>query len=273
MRSPLPGTKTLLVGPTGTGKTTSLRTFIDCGITPMCIFTEPRFGILGSIPPEKLHWKYIPGIVDSLEAIEKKINHIGTLDQKGLCALTDFNRHRDSRMIEFVKTLNNFTCERTGQSFGPVKDWGTDKVLVFDGLSGIIQMAWFTTIGSKPAKDKPDYGKCQDLVMSQIDWACLIPRCHFVLIAHADRNFNEVTGETLITPALPGKALTSIFARNIDDVVLTQRVGTEFKWSTAATNADLKASYLPVANDLKPDFTQIIKSWQERGGLIEKEEK
>lgn len=268
-KSPLPGVNVMLLGPVGTGKTTAIRTLVDCGITPMCIFTEPRFGILGSIPQDKLHWKYIPGIVDTLDAIEKKVTAIGTLDQKGLCAMTDHNRHRDSRMIEFIKALNNFTCDRTGESFGPVKDWGTNRALVLDGLSGLTQMAWFTTIGAKPAKDKPDYGKCQDLVMSQIDWACVIPRCHFILIAHADRNFNEVTGETLITPALPGKALTSIFARNIDDVVLTQRIGAEFRWSTAAAGADLKASYLPVSEGLAPDFAQIINSWKARGGTIE----
>lgn len=269
MKSALPGLNVLLLGSTGVGKTYSIRTLVEAGITPMCLFTEPGFEVLGDIPADKLHWKYVPAMPDSLDALIKKVESIGTLDSSALGKMTDSNRHRDSRMMEFVKSLNNFVCDRTGESFGPVSKWGTDKALIIDSLSGLNTMAWFTVIGSKPVKDKPDYGKCQDLVESQVNWACLMTHCHFVLLAHEDRNFNEISGETLITPALPGKALTATFGRNFSDVIRAKRVGTEFLWSNADKGADLKARNLPISDKLKPSFAPMLEKWKSRGGIIE----
>ena len=42
----LRGTKTLLMGSTGTGKTHSIQTFLDAGVTPFCLFTEARWAPL-----------------------------------------------------------------------------------------------------------------------------------------------------------------------------------------------------------------------------------
>src|SRR5690242_3695577 len=60
------GTKTLLVGPPGSGKTTALVSFIEAGIDLFVIGTDPGFeeSILDAmarknLPLEKLHYQYI----------------------------------------------------------------------------------------------------------------------------------------------------------------------------------------------------------------------
>jgi hypothetical protein len=50
------------------------------------------------------------------------------------------------------------------------------------------------------------------------------------------------------------------------DVILTKRQVTKFFWSTADSQADLKARNLPIADDLPPDFRPILEKWKSRGG-------
>jgi len=262
----IPALKILLVGSTGTGKTTSIKTFIDAGITPMCIFTELGYGAaLGSTDPKHLHWVEVPAAVESLESLASKTNALMTMDTSALAKMQDVNRHRATNMMKFVKTLNQFKCERTDEDFGPVASWGPDRVLVIDSLSGLIEMAWIAIIGAKPLRDKPDYGKVQELVGSQIKWLCHALKCHILLTAHVDRTFNEITNETLLTPALPGKAMISTFGMYWDEILMSLRKGSEFMWSNSVSGADLKARYLPLGT-FKPHFGQIIEAWKVKGG-------
>ena len=47
----LPGFNVLLMGATGAGKTSSIRTLVeDCGLEVFAIFTEPGMDILADIP-------------------------------------------------------------------------------------------------------------------------------------------------------------------------------------------------------------------------------
>lgn len=267
-KSPLPGPKILLLGPSGTGKTFSLRTLIDTGITPMCIFAEQGFEVLGDIPSDKLHWHYISSVTDSLESLTKKVTDISMLDQSSLAKMRDPNRHKDNKMLEFVKSLNDFSCDRTGDSFGPVAKWGTNRALVMDSLTGLSDMAWHMILGARPLKDKPDYGLVQDLLESQIKWLCNL-RCMFILIAHAERETDEVRGGSKLMSSAPGKKLAPILPRHFSDVILTKRQGAKFLWDTVDPEADLKARNLPLAGDLAPSFSNVIETWKKHGGLIE----
>lgn len=54
------GSKILLVGDSGTGKTFAFRSLPALGITPFILATEPNIeDVLGDIPCPKLHWHYI----------------------------------------------------------------------------------------------------------------------------------------------------------------------------------------------------------------------
>jgi hypothetical protein len=267
--SQLPGVNIMLLGPTGTGKTFSIKTLIDRGITPMCLFTEPGFEVLGDVPKDKLHWMYIPPIKESLDDIIAKADKVATMTFEALTKSYDGARNKDNRFTAMVKALNNFTCDRTGEEFGSVSKWGTDKALVIDSLSGIGIAVMNSIVGTRPAKNMSDWGLAQDQLEGVINWCCTSTRCHFILLAHAERETDEVQGGTQIMASTLGKKLAPKLPRFFSDVILAQRQGTKFTWSTAATGADLKARNVPIANDIKPDFGQIIDSWRSRGGVIE----
>lgn len=268
-KSALPGVNVMLLGPTGTGKTTVVKTLIDCGITPLCLFTEPGFEVLGDIPAEKLGWKYVSPTTESLESLIDKAMKVSTMTYKAMTEIYDPNRNKDNRFIAMVTALNGFVDDRTGKDFGKVSSWGTDRALVIDSLTGLGTAVMSAVIGSKPVKTQSEWGQAQDQLEGVINWACTSTRCHFILIAHAEREIDEVGGGSNIMASTLGRKLAPKLPRFFSDVVLAQRIGKEFKWSTAAAGADLKARNLPVADGLTPSFVQIIESWKRRGGIIE----
>lgn len=268
-RSQLPGFKTMLLGDSGVGKTSAIRTLIAQGITPFCIFTEPGFEVLGDIPADKLHWQYIKPMSESLDSILQKAEKVATMTFESLTKAYDPNRNKDNRFIAVIKAMNNFTCDRTGESFGPVASWGTDRVFVIDSLSGLGLAVMSSVVGTRAAKNMSDWGLAQDQLEGVITWACTALQCHFILTAHTERESDEVQGGTQIMASTLGKKLAPKLPRNFSDVILAERKGTKFSWSTAATGCALKARHLPVANDLPPDFTQIVISWKAKGGIIE----
>lgn len=267
--SQLPGVNVLLMGPGGTGKTFSLKTLIDQGITPMCIFTEQGFEVLGDTPKDKLHWMYVPPTNDSLDSLLERATKAATMTFEAQTKAYDGNRHKNNRFIPMMQACNDFTCNRTGESFGKAASWGTDKALVFDSLSGLTTAVETMIVGTRTAKGPADWGQIQDQVEAFIKWCTNSLRCHFILIAHVEREVDEVAGGSKIMASAPGKKLAPKLPKDFSDVILAQRNGAKFTWSTAAQGADLKARNLPIANDLEPSFKQIIESWKKRGGVIE----
>jgi len=61
-----------------------------------------------------------------------------------------------------------------------------------------------------------------------------------------------------------GKALAPKFPAMFSDVILTERQGDKWTWNTASMMADLKTRNLPIAADIKPNFSQIIEKWFSR---------
>ena len=267
--SQLPGFRTLMLGEGGSGKTTAIRTLIDCGITPFCIFTEQSFEVLGDIPSSKLHWKYISPVADSLESMMDRITDISTLTTEMRLKKVDMGRNKDNKLMDFVKALNSFTCDRTGENFGPVKTWGTDRALVVDSLSGWTTMAWGAVVGIKSGKAPVDYGVVQDELEAQIRWLCNVPRCHFVLTAHLEREVDEINGGSKLMAAAPGKKLAPALPKHFSDVFMAEKRGKDFWWTTINPNASLKARNLPLEDKIPPTFKTIVESWKSRGGVIE----
>jgi hypothetical protein len=98
---------------------------------------------------------------------------------------------------------------------------------------------------------------------------CTDTRCHHVLIGHTERETDEVMGGSKIMAATLGKKLAPKLPRFFSDVVMAEKVGVKYTWSTAAIGADLKARNLPTAEGLAPDFGPIIENWKKQGGIIE----
>ena len=183
----LNGFNTLLVGATGTGKTYSIRSLIDAGITPFVLFTEPGMVTLGDIKCDKLHWKYIPPASPTWDMMQDSASKINTLSLEGLAKLGGINKQGYGQFREVLGTLANFKCDRCGESFGDVTTWGPDRAIVIDSLSGLSIMAMDLVVGSKPVKSMADWGISVDNLERLLNKICADTRCHFILTAHLER--------------------------------------------------------------------------------------
>lgn len=269
IRSALPGTNTLLLGGSGSGKTSAIRTLTKLGFEVFGIFTEPGFEVVGDLPDAQLHWRYIAPASSDWASMIDSARKINTLSFKSLTEMSDVNKQKYGQYVEVLTALSAFKCDRCGQSFGKVDDWGTKRVLWIDSLSGLNVMAMSLMVGTKPVKSMADWGVAMDNLEWLIRNLCVITRCQFVLVAHAERETNEVSGGSQIMASTLGRKLAPKLPIYFSDVILAQRLGDKFTWSTAAVGADLKARNLPIRDNLPPDFAQIVDTWKSRGGVIE----
>lgn len=264
----LNGFNTLIVGATGTGKTYSIRTLVECGITPFVLFTEPGMVTLGDLADPKVHWHYVPPASPTWDMMIDSASKINSMSLEGLAKLGGINKSGYGQFRDVLATLANFKCDRCGESFGDVTTWGPDRAIVVDSLSGLNIMAMDLVVGSKPVKSMADWGISMDNLERLINKLCADTRCHFILTAHLERETNEITGGVQLMASTLGKKLAPRLPRFFDDVVMCQREGAQFSWSTAATNVDLKSRNLPIAEKLAPNFSLIFEGWKRAGGTL-----
>jgi hypothetical protein len=264
----LPGTKLLLMGGTGTGKTTSIKTWIEAGITPMCIFTEPSFEVIGDVPCPKLHYIYIPPSSSSFADLIDSAKQINLYDMKTLSNLSGINKQKHKEFIALLTALSNYSCQRCGESFGAVDSWDTDKVLVIDSLSGLNIMAMNLVVGSKPVKSQADWGIAMDNLERLIQKISMDLRCHVMLTAHVEPETDFATGAISLMASTLGRKLAPKIPRFFSDVVLARREGSQFYWSTTTAGVDLKPRNLPFSDKIPPTALTIVESWKSRGGVI-----
>lgn len=267
-RSPLPGTNTLLLGGSGAGKTSALRTLTGRGIEIFGLFTEPGFEVVGDLPDEKLHWHYIPPATTDWSAAIDTARKINTFTFQQLTNLADINKTKYNQYVQLLESLSNFKCDRCGKAFGAVDSWGTGRGLWLDSLSGLNVMAMTLVVGTKPVKSMSDWGVAMDNLEGLIRNLCVLTRCHFVLVGHIERENSEMSGSQIMAATL-GRKLAPKLPIYFSDVVLAQRNASAFSWSTAAVGVDLKARNLRIGDNLQPSFGQILDSWISRGGIIE----
>lgn len=271
----LNGVNILLEGPSGTGKTYSIGTAVDCGIETFVLFTESGLETLlgywtdrGKPVPKNLHWTVLPTAPGSFDRLAQTANTINTYTMDALFKMTDPNRAKQNQYVELLRTLSHFKDQHTGEDFGPVDSWGPDRLVVIDSLSGINPIAFTCVVGDKPLKDQRDWGCAMELIeklIRQLTGGC---RCHFILIAHIERETDLVQGGQKITVATLGNKLAPKLVPMFSDAVLSVREGAKFSWSTAQPMAELKARNLPIADGIAPDFKQIFDKWQSRGGKL-----
>lgn len=269
----LQGVNVLLEGPTGTGKTYSLGTLADAGVELFCLFTESGLETLlgywtdrGLEVPKNVHWNVLGRAPGSFELLAKTAETINTYAQESLHKMQDPNRSKNNQFVELLKVLVNFTDQRTGQQFGAVDSWGTDKCIAIDSLTGINPIALSLVVGGKPVKSQADWGIAQSQIENLLRQLCDGCKCHFVLTAHVEREVDQVFGGMRITVSTLGRALAPKIPPFFSDVILSVREGSKFSWTTANPQADLKARNLPIADGLAPSFGPIFEKWHSRGG-------
>jgi len=271
----LPGVNVLLEGPTGTGKTYAIGTLADAGVEVFYLFTESGLETTlgywtdrGLEIPINVHWNVLGRASGSFEIMAAAADTINRLDLASLSKMQDINRAKHNQYVTLLKTLNNFKDDRTGESFGDVHSWGPDRCLCIDSLSGLNPIVMSLVVGGKPVKSQADWGLAMDQLEKLIRELTDACKCHFVLTSHVEREVDQVLGGVKLTVATLGVKLAPKIPPMFSDVILTSREGDKFFWSTANSQADLKARNLPIKDHITPDFTPIIEKWKSRGGAF-----
>ena len=271
----LPGFNCLLMGPAGTGKTHAIGTLVDAGIEVFYIALEPGLeSLLGywvdrGLPvPPNLHWHTVKAPDASFTELLDVATKINTMSLEMLSKLQDTNRSKYNLFRSLYEVLNNFTYQRTGEAFGPVDKFDTSRAVAIDGLTGVNTASMLSVIGGKPVRSMPDWGLAQQQVETLLNKLCNNMRCHFLLLAHVEREKDEVLGGIKLMVSTLGNKLAPKIPALFSDVILTVRQGTKWNWDTANPMADLKTRNLPVSQDIQPSFAQIVKKWQARNAAV-----
>lgn len=270
----IPGLKVLLLGASGSGKTHSLVTLIEAGITPFILFTEPGKATLGKVIAEKkinvdqVRTHYIASMSQPFSAMIDMAKDLNRLTFEGITKIIDKNRNKYTQWIDVLRTCENFVDDRTGISYGNISDWGTDRAIVIDSLSGLNLMAMSLIVGGRPTRSMPDWMVAQNNLINFLDKLCVDLNCHFVLTGHLEREQDEVSGAIQLMASTLGKKLAPKISRNFDEVIMAKNASGKFTWSTAEGNADLKARVLKISASLEPSFVPAIEGWKKAGGVI-----
>lgn len=252
----------LNIGPIGTGKTHALLT-IPRTKRVAVLGVEP--GMHNILTPDKWrceddrHLAYVAPAKTSFATMVENAKKINLLGPEQLQRMSKATANASDYM-QFIKILNiceQFKCDKCGEDFGSVDTWGPEWVFACDGLSGLSIMSMDLVVGAKPIKTQPEWGVAMDNLERLIGKWCYDTTCSFILIAHAEREVNEVTGALNITAGTLGRKLAPKIPKFFDEVLYSRREGPRFYWSTIEPQADLKTRVLGWKDDLKPDYSQL----------------
>lgn len=272
----LPGVNVLLEGPTGTGKTTAIAKIAELfpQLEVFFLFVDPAVEVLvgyytdrGKPVPDNLHWHVLerPRLTfETLAQGAEQVNNAMTF--KAMADIIDPNKTQHNQYAIMQRAMTNFPSDKTGLKYGPVDKWGPNRLFVLSTLSGVNPIALSLVCGTKPVRSQGEWYAAQQQIerfMRQLTDGC---KCHVVVEAHVEREPDPVQGGSKITVSTLGKSLAPMLPAMFSDVILTVRDGTKFHWTTANSMADLKARYLPIADNIEPSFKQIFDKWLSRGG-------
>lgn len=266
-----PGFKNILMGPSGTGKTYAIKTLVATGLETFALFLEPGLETLigaysdnGEKIPDNLHWHYLQPKTQGFSDLFKQSDNIGKFDLSGLGKMKDMNRSKNNQMTEMYTVLSDFPDQRNGLKYGSADSWSNGAVLVIDSLSALVRIAFDMQVGTKPVRDVSDWGIVQQAIMSFIHKLTSGCICHIVIIAHVEREIDQILGGNKITVSVPGKAIAATILQPFSDVILASRENDKFFWDTANSQADVKTRNLPIQSKLPADFGQVYDKWAAR---------
>jgi hypothetical protein len=272
---PIRAPSAILIGQIGTGKTYSLSTILEAGLELFVIFTEPTGleTLLDALRAkkkenlvEKLHWRTIVPTTPSWTGLLDMADKLNTLGYDDLTKLkAGVSKQNTRQAITLLQTLSDFVDERTGEAFGPVENFGLDRAVAIDSLSGINVMAMDLHLGMKPVAHQGEWGAVMNFEEKLIQTLTSALKCLFVLTAHAEKETNELTGSNEVTIGALGRKLAPKIGRWFSEVVLAKQIADgKFVWSTLEPNAALKNRGLPRGNALEPSFAPLWKTFQQR---------
>lgn len=273
-KSSLPGVNVCIMGPTGTGKTHSIGTLVDEGVEVFFFAFEAGVESLygywtdrGKEVPANLRTITIEKPTASWSDMAKSVNQINTLAYDSLKKISDPNRRKYNQFEKFLSTFNN-VIDNEGTEYGCIDDWGPSRAIVIDGLTGLSNAALTAVVGGKADRDQKDWGLAQNILEVFLRKICDECQCHFILLAHVEREVDEVLGGVKIMVSTLGKKLPPKLPPMFSDTILAVREGDKWLWDTASAKADVKTRNLPISSNNPQTFKTILDKWKSRGGVV-----
>ena len=270
------------MGRPGSGKTHSIRTLIDAGLEVFCIITEPNAintltnmtgasdAYKSAIADKRLHWQFIQPANPGWDSLKKSARLITTYSISDLQKLPGMEKIHYAQFIEVLDCCSDFKDDLSGESFGPIEHFDPKtQVLVIDSLSGLNTMFLNLVVGAKPIRTLPEWGVAIDNELRFIDHLCYGIPCHVVIMAHIDRQIDEVMGGIRKMVNALGKKAPQEMPKSFTDVILANEDAGKFSWSTSDSQTDTKATTGPATASFSPSFVPLIEIWRERVLLTE----
>lgn len=266
----IPTPSVLLLGGPGAGKTDVLIDLITQGLELFVISTEPNGvdTLLDSVARRKadlnkLHWKSIQPFTGDFESMLATATKTAVMQFDSITKMTGV-KPRESQFYQLLKTMTNFQCDRTGESYGPVDRFTAKQALAIDSLSGLNLISMTHVTGDKPVAHVGEWGLAMGQIENFVNRCCGSLKCLFVLIAHLEREADEQTGATKLMASTLGRKLAPKLPRFFSEVVMARREAGDWLWATDFTNVDLKHRALPLGSKLSPSFRPIVEAYQRR---------
>lgn len=272
-----PGANTLIMGEAGTGKTYAIGTLVETGLEVFYLGLESGVESLiryftdkGKPIPENLHWREVKAGQAGFAELVDSAKKLNVMSYESLTKAIDPARGKHTQFIEVLNNLHDFDDQRTGKKYGSVSAWDTDRVLVIDGLTGLSNFAMSNWMGGKITRDQKDWGIAQNaleqLLRQMVD-GC---QCHIVLLAHIERETDQVLGGTKITISTLGRALAPKVPAMFSDVILaTRSESSNWYWDNRNGQATVKFRNLPYSATNPADFRPLIAAWRKNKEAFE----
>lgn len=257
------------MGPSGTGKTHAIQTFLEANMEVFVLFTEPRWAPLQHLgPSDGFHYMYVKPIAAStkdLLARAKRIQHTSWDALKEQTSDPNKGVHAQA-YVNVLEAIDNFKCTESGKEYGNVGEWDNNRVFVFDSLSGLNTIAMRFITGMATARSQPQWGAAQEAELQIISSLCYDTKCAFVLTAHVDKVYDEVAQTHLKTLSALGQKLAPKVPTLFDDVILSYKEDGKFYWSNQQNGYDLKPTWLAPGDKLFPTYVPLIEKWRKAIG-------
>lgn len=269
------GFKSILYGDSGTGKTWSIPTLLKAkDLEVFVVFTENgdavlnlamrdaiTKGWLSEADRKRLHVAKVTPVRPDFSILERVGKTVSISTYESLAGLKGgLEKTQQNQFLQFLALLRDFKDHRTGETFGPVDSWDSSRILVLDSMSGTTVMIRASFMGAKPCLSQGEYQVIggQQVLLFQTFAACA---CHVAILAHAERERDELAGIERIFPSASGRKTGPELPKWYNDVILAGRSAKGFGWNTASANAMVKNQYLPSAEHITPDWSLLHTSW------------
>lgn len=264
----------LLMGPSGTGKTDVLGELAKHVRKLFVLITEPNGleSLLDSfmrrgIPIDKLHFHIVEPARAGTQIMVDLATLVSRSTHEGLTKAAPGNR-QGAKFTQAMAVCHNFTCMRTGETFGSIESFPNDVAFAIDSLSGLSAMAWDVTVGDKLTAHQGEWGVAMKLLDKALLSLTSSLKCLFVLTAHLAREQDEISQTTKVMVSTLGKKLAPELPKFFSEVVLTSTENGQFFWNTVSVQADLKRRSLPLEAKLQPSFEPILAAYKKRLALM-----